>query len=228
MLSEEECDNEGTGIAHNFELLDKDQGHNEYLATGIDDNEVYDTEVVNQEHPGDVLSEEDIDNEGTDIADNFEILDEDPGHNEYLVPGIDDNEVYNTEVVNQEDLGDIDYVGTDIDDNLELLCEDDPGGNIPISYHNALVFNETYQNDLHGMLNTLQEALQQNRFRQEELETELVELEQGRSLDQHLRNVGSNSTANEHVKLLPSNPLASSTRKNTVCIFAAPYFKVNF
>ena len=119
------------------------------------------------------------------------------------------------------------YAGAGIDDHLELLGEEDPGDNIPVSYHNALVFNETYQNHLHGMINTLQEALQQNRDRQEDIEAELVELEQGRTLDHHRKHGDINLGANGSSNLLPSNPLASSTRKATMCIFAAPYFKVN-
>ena len=120
-----------------------------------------------------------------------------------------------------------DYAVTGIDDPLELLGDEDPGDNIPVSYHNALVFNETYQNHLHGLLDTLQEALQQNGCRQEEIESELIELEQGRSIDHHRRSEDLNPCVSGSSNLLSSNPLASSTRKATMCIFAAPYFKVN-
>jgi hypothetical protein len=118
------------------------------------------------------------------------------------------------------------YTGTRIDDQLEFLAEGDPDDNIPVSYPNTLVFNETYQNHLYGMLDTLQEALQENRKRQEEIEIELVELEQGRNLDYHRRQFGQDSSVTGSSNLLPSNPLASNTRKATVSIFAAPYFKV--
>ena len=118
------------------------------------------------------------------------------------------------------------YTGTRIDDQLEFLAEGDPDENIPVSYPNALVFNETYQNHLYGMLDTLQEALQENRKRQEEIEIELVELEQGRTLDSHRRQYEQDASVTGSSSLLPSNPLASNTRKATVSIFAAPYFKV--
>lgn len=118
------------------------------------------------------------------------------------------------------------YTGTRIDDQLEFLAEGDPDDNIPVSYPNTLVFNETYQNHLHGMLDTLQEALQENRKRQEEIEIELVELEQGRTLDYHRRHYEQDASVTGSSNLLPSNPLASNTRKATVSIFAAPYFKV--
>ena len=119
-----------------------------------------------------------------------------------------------------------DYTGTKIDDQLEFLADGDPDENIPVSYPNALVFNETYQNHLYGMLDTLQESLQENRNRQAEIELELVELEQGRTLDHHKRSNEVDGSVTGSSILLPSNPLASSTRKATVSIFAAPYFKV--
>ena len=125
-------------------------------------------------------------------------------------------------------LDDDEYTGTKIDDQLEFLEEGDPDQNIPVSYPNALVFNETYQNHLYGMLDTLQEALQENRKRQEEIEIELVELEQGRTLDHHRRQYEQDTIITGSSSLLPSNPLASNTRKATVSIFAAPYFKVTF
>ena len=115
---------------------------------------------------------------------------------------------------------------TRIAEQLEFIADGEPDDNIPISYQNALVFNETYQNHLHSVLDMLQEALQNNRNRQEEIESDLVELEQGRTIDYHKKQEidqkqeGSSS-------LLPSNPLASNTRKAAVSIFAAPYFKVN-
>ena len=119
------------------------------------------------------------------------------------------------------------YTGTKIDDQLEFLADGDPDENIPVSYPNALVFNETYQNHLYGMLDTLQESLQENRNRQAEIELELVELEQGRSLlDHHRRSHEVDGSVTGSSILLPSNPLSSSTRKATVSIFAAPYFKV--
>ena len=116
---------------------------------------------------------------------------------------------------------------TRIAEQLEFIADGEPDDNIPISYQNALIFNETYQNHLHSVLDMLQEALQDNRNRQEEIELDLVELEQGRTIDHHrkqeidLKQEGSSA-------LLPSNPLASNTRKAAVSIFAAPYFKVKF
>ena len=112
-----------------------------------------------------------------------------------------------------------------IDEQLDLLADGEADGNIPISYNNALIFNETYQNHLHSMLDMLQDALQANRNRQEEIELDLVELEQGRTLDYH-RKQEIEQRLNGSSALLPSNPLASNTRKAAVSIFAAPYFKV--
>ena len=122
-------------------------------------------------------------------------------------------------------LDDDEYTGTRIDDQLEFLAGD-PDENIPVSYPNALVFNETYQNHLYGMLHSLQESLQENRNRQEEIEIELAELEQGRDLDYHRRQYEKDASVIGSTNLLSSNPLASNTRKATVSIFAAPYFKV--
>ena len=85
--------------------------------------------------------------------------------------------------------------------------------------YGALVFNETYQHHLNAVLETLQEALQENQNRQLEIESELAELEQGRELSE-AKGIKTDS-------LLPSNPLASNNRKATVSIFAAPYFKVS-
>ena len=114
---------------------------------------------------------------------------------------------------------------TRIDEQLELLADGETDDNIPISYSNALVFNETYQNHLHSVLDMLQDALQANRNRQEEIELDLVELEQGRTLDHHRKQDIIQKI--DGSALLPSNPLASNTRKAAVSIFAAPYFKVN-
>ena len=118
------------------------------------------------------------------------------------------------------------YTGTRIDDQWELLGDGDADDNIPVSYPNALVFNETYQNHLYSMLDMLNEALQDNRYRQQEIDVELIQLEQGKTLNEHGRLHGANTTINGSCDFLPSNPLAGSTRKATVSIFAAPYFKV--
>ena len=125
-------------------------------------------------------------------------------------------------IVEEED----EYIETGMEDNLELLGDDEMNpDDIPVSYHNALVFNETYQNHLHGILETLYSSLRTNHDRQEELEREIYELEEGRSLD---NDRGGSADPNfSSLKLLPTNPLAFSARKATMCIFAAPYFKVN-
>ena len=114
---------------------------------------------------------------------------------------------------------------TKIAEQLEFIGDGEPDDNIPISYQNALVFNETYQNHLHSVLDMLQESLQDNRNRQEEIELDLVELEQGRTIDYHRKQEA--DQRQEGSAFLPSNPLASNTRKAAVSIFAAPYFKVN-
>ena len=114
---------------------------------------------------------------------------------------------------------------TRIAEQLEFIGDGEPDDNIPISYQNALVFNETYQDHLHSVLDMLQESLQDNRNRQEEIELDLVELEQGRTIDYHRKQEA--DQRQEGSAFLPSNPLASNTRKAAVSIFAAPYFKVN-
>ena len=77
-----------------------------------------------------------------------------------------------------------DYTASKIDDQLDFSVDADPDTNIDISYQNALVFNETYQHHLNTVLETLQEALQENQNRQLEIESELEELEQGRLLSE--------------------------------------------
>ena len=116
-----------------------------------------------------------------------------------------------------------DYTASKIDDQLDFSVDADPDTNIDISYQNALVFNETYQHHLNSVLETLQEALQENQNRQLEIESELEELEQGRLLSECNKKYSEIKTDS----LLPSNPLASNNRKATVSIFAAPYFKVS-
>ena len=116
-----------------------------------------------------------------------------------------------------------DYTASKIDDQLDFSVDADPDTNIDISYQNALVFNETYQHHLNCVLETLQEALQENQNRQLEIESELEELEQGRLLSECNKKYSEIKTDS----LLPSNPLASNNRKATVSIFAAPYFKVS-
>ena len=116
-----------------------------------------------------------------------------------------------------------DYTASRIDDQLDFSVDADPDTNIDISYQNALVFNETYQHHLNSVLETLQEALQENQNRQLEIESELEELEQGRLLSECNKKYSEIKTDS----LLPSNPLASNNRKATVSIFAAPYFKVS-
>ena len=115
------------------------------------------------------------------------------------------------------------YTASRIDDQLDFSVDADPDTNIDISYQNALVFNETYQHHLNAVLETLQEALQENQNRQLEIESELEELEQGRLLSECNKKYSEIKTDS----LLPSNPLASNNRKATVSIFAAPYFKVS-
>ena len=54
--------------------------------------------------------------------------------------------------------------------------------NIPVSYENALVLNETYQNTLHELMENLEISLRENRVRQKELASEINDLEAGRKL----------------------------------------------
>ena len=109
----------------------------------------------------------------------------------------------------------MDWIGMEIGDD-EMNPDD-----IPVSYHNALVFNETYQNHLHTVIENLYAALQANRNRQVELEHELHELESGQSLDDNIQGGGHTLASS-----LTSNTSAICTKKAALCVFAAPYFKV--
>jgi len=116
-------------------------------------------------------------------------------------------------------------------DDDELAKEDD----IPVSYHNALVLNETYQNHLHEVVDHLMASLRENRCRQKELRKEIRNLESGRS-------GGVELSSAEHEQ--PPRPLhllgnedelggesasAQAARKAALTVFASPYFKdINF
>merc|ERR1712029_320962 len=113
-------------------------------------------------------------------------------------------------------------------DDDEMEGNDD---DIPVSYQNALVLNETYQNTLHELLDHLESSLRENRLRQRVLDTEIFELNAGKKVV---------DGAAEDLKLRPLHisakddsakvPLADSAiKKATLSVFSSPYFKdVNF
>lgn len=92
------------------------------------------------------------------------------------------------------------------EEEVSFLDDMDEDDDIPVSYHNALVLNETYQNQLTDLLEVLQEALQENKSRQDDLSNEQRDLQAGLS-----------------VKSYEDRP--KSLWKTSLTIFNAPYFK---
>ncbi|XP_059093957.1 snRNA-activating protein complex subunit 4 homolog [Tigriopus californicus] len=93
------------------------------------------------------------------------------------------------------------------DNETQMLNMDEiEEGDIPISYHNALILNETYQNSVLEAIEILNVALERNHSRQEELTFELGELQKGNVTARVQSNLGLND-------------------KRQMNVFSAPYFK---
>lgn len=93
------------------------------------------------------------------------------------------------------------------EDELQMLNVDEiEEGDIPVSYHNALILNETYQNAVLEAIEALQLALERNQNRQEALSHELEELQKG------------------HMTVAAQASLPQS-EKRFINVFSSPYFK---
>ena len=110
-----------------------------------------------------------------------------------------------------------DIDASDVEDDL-FLDDDyyddednylDNENDIPISYHNALILNEQYQEELRNFIETLEDSLKENELRQVKLSQEIEELSLGRPINQN------------HKDRHQNNILA----RNPVTVFHAPYFK---
>ena len=102
------------------------------------------------------------------------------------------------------------------EDDLEIDSDEEPDfidqNDIPVSFHNALVLNENYQQELKQMLQLVSEALTTNLNRQARLKEEIDMIDNNKK-----PNVG-----NWKASILPQNPVIA---RNPVTVFYAPYFK---